>query len=62
LKRDLKDTTEDEFGQSLGLSSVERARFRILMTEGVIRATVLVTLTSHEEAKRVYDEGVIWQA
>jgi len=46
LKRDLKDTTEDEFGQLLGLSSVERAKFRILTTEGVIRATVLVTLTS----------------
>ena len=62
LKRDLKDTTEDDFGQSLGLSSVERAKFRIPTTEGVIRATILVTLTSQEEAKRVYDEGVVWRA
>jgi hypothetical protein len=46
LKRDLKDTTEAEFGQSLGLSSVERAKFRIPITEGIMRATVLVTLTS----------------
>ena len=46
LKRDLKDITEAEFGQSLGLSSVERAKFRIPTTEGVTRATVLVTLTS----------------
>ena len=59
LKRDLKDTTEAEFGQSLGLSSVERAKFRIPTTEGVTRATVLVTLTSQEEARRACDEGVV---
>ncbi len=54
--------TEAEFGQGLGLSSVDRAKFRIPTIEGVIRATVLVTLTSQEEVKRAYEEGVVWQA
>ena len=42
----MKGVTEAEFGQGLGLSSVDRAKFRIPTIEGVIRATVLVTLTS----------------
>ena len=62
LKRDLKNVTEDEFGKQLGLSSVERVRFHMPAAEGVKRATALVSLTSHEEAKKAYEEGVVWKA
>jgi hypothetical protein len=62
LKRDLKNTTEEEFGRSIGLSTVEKVRFRIPTREGTTRATVLVSLASQEEAKRACEEGVLWQA
>jgi hypothetical protein len=35
LKRDLKDVTEAVFGEELGLTSVEKVRFRIPTIEGV---------------------------
>ncbi|KAK0737078.1 hypothetical protein B0T21DRAFT_287658, partial [Apiosordaria backusii] len=61
LKRDLKDTTEEDFGKEIGpgLRSVERVKFRTPTTEGVTRVTALVTLTNQEEAKRACDEGVV---
>jgi len=62
LKRDLKDTTEVDFGKSLGLRTVERVKFRIPTIPGVTRATALVTVTSLEEAKRACEEGVVWRA
>jgi hypothetical protein len=62
LKRDLKDATEVVFGKELGLSSVDKVRFRIPTIEGVTRATALVTLTSQDEAKKVCEEGVVWRA
>lgn len=62
LKRDLKDTTEVEFGKAIGLSTVDKVKFRIPMLEGVTRATALVTLTSQEEAKKACEEGVVWRA
>ena len=62
LKRDLKDITEVEFSKQLGLSSVEKVRFCILAVEGVKRATALVSLTSHEEAKKAYEDRVVWRA
>ena len=61
-KGDLKGVTEAEFRRGLGLSSVDRAKFRIPTIKGVTRATVLVTLTSQEEAKQACEEGVVWQA
>ena len=62
LKRDLKDVTEAVFGKELGLTSVEKVKYRIPTTEGVTRATVLVALTSQEEAKKVCEEGAVWRA
>jgi hypothetical protein len=62
LKKDLKDTTEAEFGRAVGLSSVDKVKFRIPTLEGITRATALVTLTSQEEAKKACEEGVVWQA
>jgi hypothetical protein len=62
LKRELKDITEAEFGKQLGLSSVDKVKFRIPTLEGVTRATALVTLTSQEEAKKACEEGVVWRA
>jgi hypothetical protein len=59
LKKDFKNTTEEGFGRSIGLSTVERVRFRIPTREGSTRATVLVSLASQEEAKRAYEEGVL---
>jgi hypothetical protein len=58
LKRDLKDVTEAVFGKELGLTSVRKVKYRIPTTEGVTRATVLVALTSQEDAKMVCEEGV----
>lgn len=46
LKSELKDITEADFGKQLGLTLVEKVRFRIPTIAGVIRATILVTLTS----------------
>ena len=46
LKRDLKDITEVAFGKAIGLSSINKVKFRILTIKGVIRAIALVTLTS----------------
>ncbi|KAL2192978.1 hypothetical protein P885DRAFT_72581 [Corynascus similis CBS 632.67] len=62
LKRDLKDTTEVEFGKAIGLSTVDKVKFRIPMLEGVTRATTLVTLTNQEETKKACEEGVVWRA
>jgi hypothetical protein len=46
LKRELKEITEEDFGKQLGLTSVDKVKFRIPTIAGVTRATVLVTLTS----------------
>jgi len=62
LKRDLKDVTESVFGKELGLTSVEKVKYRIPTTEGVTRATILIALTSQEEAKKVCEEGAVWRA
>ena len=62
LKRDLKDTSEAEFSKAIGLTTVEKVKFRIPTIEGVTRATALVTMTSKEEAKKACDEGVVWRA
>jgi hypothetical protein len=62
LKRDLKDTTEAEFSKTIGLTTVERVKFRIPALGGITRATALVTMTSEEEAKKACDEGVVWRA
>lgn len=60
-KGDLKDVAEEAFGRQIGLSSVDKVKFRIPAREGV-RATVLVALTSLEEARKACEEGVVWQA
>ncbi|EAQ92060.1 predicted protein [Chaetomium globosum CBS 148.51] len=57
-----KGVTEEEFGRSTGLSTVERVRFRIPTREGITRATALISLASQEEAKKACEEGVLWQA
>jgi hypothetical protein len=62
LKRDLKDMTEAEFGKAIGLTTIERVKFRIPTMGGITRATALVTMTSEEEAKKACDEGVFWRA
>ncbi|KAK3330274.1 hypothetical protein B0H66DRAFT_635334 [Apodospora peruviana] len=62
LKRELNDITEANFGKQLGLTSVDKVKFRIPTMAGVTRATVLVTLTSQEEAKKACDDGVVWRA
>jgi hypothetical protein len=59
LKRELKNVMEEVFGQSIGLSTVERVWFRILIREGPTRAIVLVSLASQEEVKKAYKEGVL---
>jgi hypothetical protein len=62
LKRELKDITEADFGKELGLASVDKVRFRIPTMAGVTRATVLVTMTSQEEARKACEDGVVWRA
>ena len=59
LKRELKNVTEEGFGRSIGLSTVERVRFRILIRERPTRVIVLVSLASQEEVKKAYKEGVL---
>jgi hypothetical protein len=62
LKRDLKDVTESVFGKELGLSSVDKVRFRIPTIEGVTRATALVALTIQDEARNVCEEWIVSRA
>lgn len=61
-KRDLQGTTEEAFGKEIGLRTVDKVKFRVPKHQEATRATVLVALTSQEEARKACDEGVIWRA
>jgi len=61
-RADLQGTTEEAFGTAIGLRSIDRVKFRLPTNPGFTRATVLVTLENQEEARRAYDQGMIWNA
>lgn len=61
-KKDLQGVTEEEFGKETGLHTVDKVKFRVPRHREATRATVLVALTSQEEARKACDEGVIWRA
>ena len=61
-KKDLQGVTEEEFGKQTGLHTVDKVKFRVPRHREATRATVLVALTSQEEARKACDEGVIWRA
>ena len=61
-KADLQSTIEEAFGGQLGLRSVNKVKFRLLANPEFTRATVLVTLEDQEEARKVYNQGVIQEA
>jgi hypothetical protein len=58
-KRDLQGTTEEAFGNETGLQTIDKVKFRVPKHKEATRATVLVALTSQEEARKVCDEGVV---
>ncbi|KAK4120401.1 hypothetical protein N657DRAFT_636633 [Parathielavia appendiculata] len=45
----------------VGLTTVDKVKFRIPTIAGVTRATALVTLTSQEEARKACEHGVVWR-
>ena len=61
-KKNLQGVTEEEFGKETGLRTVDKVKFRVPRHREATRATVLVALTSQEEARKACDEGVIWRA
>jgi hypothetical protein len=61
-KKDLHGVTEEEFGKETGLRTVDKVKFRVPKHREATRATVLVALTSQEEARKACNEGVIWRA
>jgi hypothetical protein len=61
-KRDLQGMTEEEFGKETGLQTIDKVKFRVPKHQHATRATVLVALTSQEEARKACNEGVIWKA
>ncbi|KAL2195620.1 hypothetical protein P885DRAFT_70243 [Corynascus similis CBS 632.67] len=61
-KQDLQGTTEETFSKEIGLRTVDKVKFRVPKHQEATRATVLVALTSQEEARKACDEGVIWRA
>ncbi|KAL2199460.1 hypothetical protein P885DRAFT_75874 [Corynascus similis CBS 632.67] len=50
-KRDLQGTTEETFRREVGLQTVDKVKFRVPKRQETTRATVLVALTSQEEAQ-----------
>jgi hypothetical protein len=63
LRRDdLQGVTEEAFGKEIGLRAVDKVKFRLPSNQGYTRATVLVTLTSLEEACKACDQGIVWNA
>ncbi|KAK4124226.1 hypothetical protein N657DRAFT_714604 [Parathielavia appendiculata] len=62
LKRELKDVTKEDFGKQVGLTTVDKVKFRIPTIAGVMRAMALVTLTSQEEARRACEGRVVRRA
>jgi hypothetical protein len=61
-KRDLQGLTEEAFGRESGLQTVDKVKFRVPKHQEATRATVLVALTSQEEARKACVEGVVWRA
>ena len=61
-KGDLAGVTEETFGEETELQSVDRVKFRLPSRLGHTRATILVTLTSQEEAFKACEQGVVWNA
>jgi hypothetical protein len=61
-KRDLQGTTEEAFSRETGLRTIDKVKFRVPKRQEATRATVLVALTSQEEARKACDEGVVWRA
>ena len=54
--------TEEAFGKEVGLKTVDKVKLRVPKHQEAMRATVLVALTSQEEACKACEEGVIWRA
>jgi hypothetical protein len=61
-KRDLQGLTEEAFSRETGLRTIDKVKFRVPKRQEATRATVLVALTSQEEARKACDEGVVWRA
>ena len=61
-KVDLQGTTEEAFGTSIGLQTVDKVKFRLPANPEYTRATVLVTMESQGEARKACEQGVVWNA
>jgi hypothetical protein len=59
---DLQGVTEDALRKELDFHTVDKVKFRLPANPQFTRATVLVTFTSQEDARRACDEGVVWRA
>jgi len=60
-KNDLQGVTEATFQADLG-PAVETVRFRAPRDPKATRATALVAFKSLEEARKAYDQGLLWRA
>ena len=61
-KTSLQGTPEEDFGKELGLKTVEKVKYRLPHNPQFTRATVMVSLTDLDEARRACDSGVVWRA
>ena len=61
-KANLQGVSEEDFGKELGLKTVEKAKYRLPHNPQFTRATVMVTLTDQEEARKACDHGIVWRA
>jgi hypothetical protein len=61
-KKDLKGVTEETFGKETGSHTVDKVKFRLPKHQKTTRTTVLIPLTSQEEARKPCNEEVIWRA
>lgn len=56
---DLQGITKEAFGGEIGLQSVEKVKFRLPVSPGMTRATVLVAVRDLGEARKACEQGVI---
>lgn len=61
-KPDLQGVTEDDFGQELGLKTLDKIKYQYPKDPNLNWVTVLATVYSQEEAKAICDTGVIFRA
>lgn len=61
-KSNIQGTTELEFGQELGLKSIERVKFQYPKDQTLQWVSIFVILTNQTEAKQACDSGVVFRA